>query len=634
MASKYDGLARIIIQNVGGKSNVVSLTHCITRLRFKLKDESKANTEVLKATDGIVTVLQSGGQYQIVIGNHVPDVYAVVNQIGGFGGEGAAVDSGEKEKMTLIDIISGIFSPLLGVLAATGMVKGLLALASFCGMSETSGTYIILYSVADGFFYFMPIFLGYMAAMKFGMNKFVGMAIGAALVYPNIVDLTSLEPIGTIFAGTAFETNIYTKFLGIPVLLPGGGYASSVIPVILSVFVGAKIEKLWKKIIPDVVKNFLVPMCTLVVIIPLTFLVVGPIASLAASAIGWVTSGAYSLSPIIAGLIVGGLWQVLVIFGLHWGLVPIMMNNISVIGYDAVLSPYFTATFAQTAVIVAILIKTKDKNIRSLAVPAAISGTFGVTEPAIYGISLPKKKPFIISCIASAIGGAVIGALNVKCYIFGALGIFAFPSYIDKATNDLSSMYGALIGVVVAIVIAFVLTMITYKDEEKKPAAKIEEKSAASGKSMKKSMIVSPLKGMVKPLSEVEDEAFSSGALGQGIAIEPMEGKLTAPADGTISAFFPTGHAIGMTTEDGAEILMHVGMDTVKLEGKYFTPKAKQGDRVKKGQVLLEFDIQKIKKAGYSTVTPVLITNSDQYTDIVPTDAKQANRGDTILTLL
>ena len=634
MASKYDGLARIIIQNVGGKSNVVSLTHCITRLRFKLKDESKANTEVLKATDGIVTVLQSGGQYQIVIGNHVPDVYAVVNQIGGFGGEGAAVDSGEKEKMTLIDIISGIFSPLLGVLAATGMVKGLLALASFCGMSETSGTYIILYSVADGFFYFMPIFLGYMAAMKFGMNKFVGMAIGAALVYPNIVDITSLEPIGTIFAGTAFETNIYTKFLGIPVLLPGGGYASSVIPVILSVFVGAKIEKLWKKIIPDVVKNFLVPMCTLVVIIPLTFLVVGPIASLAASAIGWVTSGAYSLSPIIAGLIVGGLWQVLVIFGLHWGLVPIMMSNISILGYDAVMSPYFTATFAQTAVIVAILIKTKDKNIRSLAVPSAISGTFGVTEPAIYGISLPKKKPFIISCIASAIGGAVIGALNVKCYIFGALGIFAFPSYIDKATNDLSSMYGALIGVVVAIVIAFVLTMITYKDEEKKPAAKIEEKPAASGKSMKKSMIVSPLKGMVKPLSEVEDEAFSSGALGQGIAIEPMEGKLTAPADGTISAFFPTGHAIGMTTEDGAEILMHVGMNTVKLEGKYFIPKAKQGDRVKKGQVLLEFDIQKIKKAGYSTVTPVLITNSDQYTDIVPTDAKQANRGDTILTLL
>lgn len=634
MASKYDGLARIIIQNVGGKSNVVSLTHCITRLRFKLKDESKANTEVLKATDGIVTVLQSGGQYQIVIGNHVPDVYAVVNQIGGFGGEGAAVDSGEKEKMTLIDIISGIFSPLLGVLAATGMVKGLLALASFCGMSETSGTYIILYSVADGFFYFMPIFLGYMAAMKFGMNKFVGMAIGAALVYPNIVDLTSLEPIGTIFAGTAFETNIYTKFLGIPVLLPGGGYASSVIPVILSVFVGSKIERLWKKIIPDVVKNFLVPMATLLAIVPLTFLIVGPIANLAASAIGWVTSSAYSLSPIVAGLIVGGFWQVLVIFGLHWGMVPIMMNNISVIGYDAVMSPYFTATFAQTAVIVAILIKTKDKNIRSLAVPAAISGTFGVTEPAIYGISLPKKKPFIISCIASAIGGAVIGALNVKCYIFGALGIFAFPSYIDKATNDLSSMYGALIGVVVAIVIAFVLTMITYKDEEKKPAAKIEEKPAASGKSMKKSMIVSPLKGMVKPLSEVEDEAFSSGALGQGIAIEPMEGKLTAPADGTISAFFPTGHAIGMTTEDGAEILMHVGMDTVKLEGKYFTPKAKQGDHVKKGQVLLEFDIQKIKKAGYSTVTPVLITNSDQYTDIVPTDAKQANRGDTILTLL
>lgn len=637
MASKYDGLARIIIQNVGGKSNVVSLTHCITRLRFKLKDESKANTEVLKATDGIVTVLQSGGQYQIVIGNHVPDVYAVVNQIGGFGGEGAAVDSGEKEKMTFIDIISGIFSPLLGVLAATGMVKGLLALASFCGMSETSGTYIILYSVADGFFYFMPIFLGYMAAMKFGLNKFVGMAIGAALVYPNIVDLTSLEPLGTLFVGTAFETNIYTKFLGIPVLLPGGGYASSVIPVILSVFVGSKIEKFWKKIIPDVVKNFLVPMATLLIIVPLTFLVVGPIANFAASAIGWITSGVYSLSPLVAGLVVGGFWQVLVIFGLHWGMVPIMMSNITVLGFDAVMSPYFTATFAQTAVIVAILIRTKDKNIRSLAVPAAISGIFGVTEPAIYGISLPKKKPFIISCIASAIGGAVIGALNVKCYIFGALGIFAFPSYIDKATNDLSSMWGALIGVVVAVVIAFILTMVTYKDDEKKTEMKKEEKPntlGISGKSMKKSMIASPLKGNVKPLSEVEDEAFSSGALGLGVAIEPAEGKLMAPADGTISAFFPTGHAIGMNTDDGAEILIHVGMDTVKLEGKYFTPKAKQGDHVKKGQLLLEFDVQKIKKAGYSTITPVLITNSDQYTDIVPTDAKQANQGDTIITLL
>jgi PTS system beta-glucosides-specific IIC component len=344
--NKYDGLARIIIQNVGGKSNIISLTHCITRLRFKLKDESKANTDILKSTDGVVTVIQSGGQYQVVIGNHVPDVYQTVCEIGGISQN--TEDSAQKgEKMgigaTLIDIISGVFAPTLGVLAATGMIKGLLALLTFAGIfTASSGTYQILYAVADGFFHYLPIFLGYSAAKKFNVNLFTGMALGAAMLYvDDVLKMASLEPVATAFAGTAFASNIYAKFLGIPVMLPASGYASSVIPIVLSVFAAGKIEAFWKKVIPDVVKTFLVPMMTLIIATPLTFLIIGPVASFLTSLIGIITSAAYNLSPVVSGLFVGTFWQVLVIFGLHWGLIPIMMANFTNYGYDIVLSPFF-----------------------------------------------------------------------------------------------------------------------------------------------------------------------------------------------------------------------------------------------------------------------------------------------------
>lgn len=615
MASKYDALARIIIQNVGGKSNVISLSHCITRLRFKLKDESKANTEVLKNTDGIVTVIQSGGQYQVVIGNHVPDVYAVVCEIGGFSTGGDSEDE-HKQKLSpgaaLIDIISGVFQPTLGVLAATGMIKGILALLTFLKiLSPESGTYQILYAVADGFFYYLPIFLGFTAAKKFGLNQFVGMALGASLLYPNIVALSGGEALMTIFSGTAFQTNVFTKFLGIPVLLPGGGYASTVVPIIIAVFFASKIEAFWKKVIPDVVKTFVVPMLTLSIAVPLTFLVVGPIASLLSSAVGVLISSMYNLSPIIAGLLVGAFWLVFVIFGLHWGLVPIMFLNFSNLGYDAVISPYFTASFAQTAVVLAILIKTKNKKLKSLAIPAFISGIFGVTEPAIYGITLPRKKPFIISCIGAAIGGGIIGFAGVKSYMLGGLGIFGFPSFINAKTNDISSMIWAVIAVVVAMIVSFIITLSTFKDDEESQL--VQNPSLVSST---EEIIYSPIKGKILPLSKVEDEAFSSGALGTGVAILPSEGKVVAPVDGVVSALFPTGHAIGITSNNGAEILIHIGMDTVKLNGKYFTSKISMGESVKKGQVIQEFDINAIKAAGYSVLSPVIITNVDKYADI------------------
>ena len=614
MASKYDALAKIIINNVGGKSNVISLTHCVTRLRFKLKDESKANTELLKKTEGIVTVMVSGGQYQVVIGNHVPDVYEVVNQIGGFVATADSENSkGGSFGTRFIDIVSGVFQPVLGVLAATGMIKGLLALLVFFNvLSTTDGVYQILNAAGDGFFHFLPIFLGFTAAKKFNVNQYVGMALGASLMYVNdVVVMAAGTPISTMFEGTSYAMNVYATFFGLPITIPMSGYASSVIPVILAVFVASKVEGVFKKVIPDVVKLFLVPMLTLIVATPITFIVIGPIASVLTSFIGVVTGSAYALSPVVAGLFLGASWQVLVIFGLHWGVIPIAFVNLTSLGYDYVLSMVFAASFAQTAVVLAIALKTKDQKLRALSIPAIISGIFGVTEPAIYGISLPRKKPFYISCVAASIGGGILGFAGVNTYILGGLGVFGIPSMINPATNDISGMVWALVAVGISMVLAFVATYVTFKDEVELDKGTIATDTKANH------VITSPFTGTVKDLSEIKDAAFSSGALGKGVAILPTVGKLYAPVDGEVVSLFKTKHALGLKSKTGIEVLIHIGMDTVKLEGKHFNAKVNQGDQVKKGDLLIEFDIAAIKAAGYSLLTPVLVTNPTDYADLV-----------------
>jgi PTS system beta-glucosides-specific IIC component len=483
MASKYDGLARIIIQNVGGKSNIISVAHCITRLRFKLKDESKANKEVLESTDGVIKVMQAGGQYQVVIGNQVNDVYDAVLEVGHLNAAGAvdedgnAVDDGGSESggkkspvSMLIDVISGTLQPTLGVLAATGIIKGLLALFDFIGLiPSTSGTYQVWYAMADGFFYFLPIILGYTAAKKFKINEFIGMAIGIALCYPAMVNSTAGEVLGTVFGGTAFEMSYYQTFMGIPVIMPASGYTSSVVPIILAVAIAAPIEHWLKKVIPDVIKLFVVPFVTLVIMVPLTYLVIGPVASILCSILSLIFNAIYSIpvvGGIIGGILIGAFWQVLVIFGLHWGLVPLAMINYGLMGYDTFLSPYFCVSFAQTFVVLAIILKTKNEKTKKVAIPAFISGIFGVTEPAIYGVTLPKKKPFVYSCIAGAIGGAFTGFMNTRSYSIGGLGLFGLPSFIDT-TGDMgiTNMIYIIIAILIASVVGFALTYTLYKDE-------------------------------------------------------------------------------------------------------------------------------------------------------------------------
>ncbi|WP_186578009.1 beta-glucoside-specific PTS transporter subunit IIABC [Aquibacillus kalidii] len=634
---KYEQLAKDIIKNVGGKENINSVVHCITRLRFKLKDESKAQTEVLKNMDGVVTVMKSGGQYQVVIGNHVSDVYKAVLAEGGLETASTEDDGGEKTGLfnRFIDMISGIFTPILGVLAASGMIKGFNALfVAFGWLDDKGGTYQILNAIGDGLFYFLPILLGYTAMKKFGGTPFLGMVIAMALVYPALEGIPkAADPLYTLFSGTMIESPVYIEFFGIPVILMT--YSMSVIPIIVSAFFAAKLEKFFTKVIPSVVRMFLVPMFTLLIIIPLTFIIIGPIATWASQLLGTATVGVYDLSPVIAGAFLGGLWLLFVMFGLHWGLVPIAMNNFANPGYDPILALIFAHSFALAGAILAVWIKSNNQKTKTLSAPAFISSIFGVTEPGMYGIALPLKKPFIFTIISSAIGGAMLGLFGTTGYVMGGLGVFQLPSFIPKGGLDMS-VYGAIIAAAVAMVLAFVLTYFfggINKNEGSKTTEPAVEPQKSGAVEVKTEEILSPLTGTVKELTDIKDETFASGMLGKGVAIEPTEGKVIAPASGTVSALFPTKHAIGITTDYGAELLIHVGMDTVNLEGKYFTAHVAQGDRIDVGQILLEFDADKIKEAGYILSTPVIVTNHDSYGSLLTTEAKEVKVNDLLITL-
>ncbi|MEH7418059.1 beta-glucoside-specific PTS transporter subunit IIABC [Neobacillus drentensis] len=633
---KYEKLAKDILELVGGKENINSVFHCVTRLRFKLKDEGKAKTEEIKNLDGVVTVMKSGGQYQVVIGNHVPDVYAAVLEVGGLSGVSESASNND-EKVGLgakfIDMISGVFTPILGVLAATGMLKGFAALIlALHWVEATSGTYNLLNIAGDGLFNFLPIFLGYTAMKKFGGTPFVGMAIAAALVHPGLTALSAGKPLYTLFKGTLFQSDIHITFLGIPVILMS--YASSVIPIVLSAFFAVKVEKGFKKVVPDVVKAFLVPFLTIMVMVPVTFLVIGPIATWAGSLLGAATIWIYQLSPIVAGLILGGFWQVFVMFGLHWGLVPIAMNNITSMHYDPVLATVTFVSFAQTGAVLGVMLKTKNKKLKSLSIPAFISGIFGVTEPAIYGITLPLKKPFIMSCIAGGIGGGIIGAFASKLWMFGGMGIFAIPSFIKPGAGLDTAFWGAMIAILVSFVVGFVLTyLFGFKDTAQKEETKVEVKKVEVKKADGPVGVVSPIRGQIVPLSEVKDQVFASEAMGKGVAINPSEGKVFAPVNGAVTTLFKTKHAIGLTAEDGAQILIHVGMDTVELDGKYFTAHVKQDDVVKAGDLLVEFDVEAIKAAGYQVVTPVVVTNTPDYKEVNVVKTGRVNTNERILVL-
>ncbi|MFL2128671.1 beta-glucoside-specific PTS transporter subunit IIABC [Ruoffia sp. FAM 26255] len=650
MAKNYDELAKDIVAHVGGEENVRDLRHCITRLRFRLKDESKADTEYLKKRDGVVTVVQSGGQYQVVIGNHVPDVYNAVINNSDIGGEASTEDDGPKGNLfdQFIDLMSGLFQPFLGPMSAAGILKGVVAILGALGMTEANGAYALLNAAGDGFFQFLPFMIALTAAKRFKMNQFTAMAVIGAMLYPTLTNLAELPVLYTLFEGTVIESQITSTFFGIPIILPPGGYYSTVIPAIFAIFIASRFEKWFAKRLPDTIKTFFTPFFTLLLSVPLSMLVFGPVATWLSDLIGAAFIALNGFSPILFGVVLGAAWQVLVLFGLHWGLVPIMILQVAQSGMSNIGAVINAVSFAQMGVMIAIYFKTKEAKVKQLSVPAIISAAFGVTEPAIYGFSLPMRTPFIISCIGGGIQGAFIGITGTMMYNMAGLGVFSIPAYIDPSGVDTRSLWMYLINIAVALLSGFVLTMFTkvpklYEDEvdvattngvalnDTSNTSLIDETTTDDGLAAQE-IIASPITGQAMPLSEAPDEVFASGAMGKGIAVEPTEGVVYAPVNATVTTIFPTGHAIGLTTENGAEILIHIGLDTVNLDGKGFEKLVENNQQVEAGQELVRFDIDLIKEAGYETVTPIVVTNTGNYSDVLVTNDSEIQQGDYLFT--
>ncbi|TLQ49950.1 PTS beta-glucoside transporter subunit IIABC [Lacticaseibacillus casei] len=609
-------LAKQLLQLVGGKQNIEQVWHCATRLRFTLKDPQKATAakQKVEALDGVITVVEASGQYQVVIGNNVSDVYqAIIKLEPSLGDSAQAANDQPKEKMTfkrtfngLLTFISGVFTPFLGAMAGAGILKGLLSLAVAVGWLTTkSGAYQIWWAAADGIFYFLPIALAFTAAKHLKVNPFVAMAIAAAMVYPNIVGLVGKPSI---------------DFFGIPVV--AANYTATVLPILLVVVVQKFLEPFFNKIWHQSVRNILAPLCLLVIIVPLTMLVVGPVSSILSNGLATAIVSLNKSVPALAGMVLGGFWQVFVIFGVHWALVPVMMNNIAQYGTDPMMPILLPAVLAQAGAAFAVFLKTRDAKMKSLAGSSTITALFGVTEPTIYGITLKLKKPFYCACVAGAVGGIIVAMSGAGSNVASLASILSLPTYLGKGFGV--SVIGDIVAFVLGVALTFVFGGINAGvKEDKTQAAQVTADHAET--------LAAPVKGTLVPLSEVPDEVFSSGTMGQGIAIEPEDNLVKAPVAGTISLVYPTAHAIGITSDKGAEILIHIGVDTVNLKGKYFKPLIEQGQKVAVGTPLVEFDYQAIKAAGYAPTVMMIVTNSDRYQ--VETRADGTTADDALMTL-
>lgn len=583
----YRILAKKITENVGGSNNISNVYHCATRLRFTLKDDSKADKKTIESLDGVISVVESGGMFQVIIGNSVNEVYDALAEFTKMKTESSFPEDAKKETLfnSFINMIAGVFAPTLGVLSGTGLIKGLLALLSSLNViSVESGTYLILNAAADSFFYFLPIFLAYTAAKKFKADSFTAMAIAGALVYPTIVQ--------------AFTDGASVDFLGLPVVL--AKYTSTVIPIIIAVWVLSHVEKFFRNILHESIKNLLTPFFCILILVPLTLIVVGPISDYASQLIASGYLAVYNLSPLVSGAIIGGLWQVLVMFGLHWGMVPIMTNNLTYFGRDTIGPACFMAVAAQAGAVLGVFLKSKNVKMRSLSLSAFISALFGITEPAVYGVTLKHKKPFFIACSVGAVFGAVVGAAGAGAIAIGPRSILTFPIYIGKSFPILVISY------FLAMILSCGLTYVFgYRDETEKQEIPREGVHLSS-----------PTNGKIIDLISVKDETFSSGMLGDGFAVIPIDNMVVSPVKGKIMTVFPTKHAIGIISDEGAEILIHVGIDTVNLNGKDFETFVQVGDYVEVGDQLLRFDNEEIKKAGYDTTVILVVTNSSEFKGI------------------
>ena len=608
MSKKYEKLAETLVQRLGGKGNIEDVYHCQTRLRFKLTDESKIDDEFVSDIEGVVKVIRNAGVYQVVIGTHVAEVFEEVEKLVDIK-EGTTVKGKKKVFEVIIDFVAGVFQPVIPALSGAGMVKALLALLVVAEIVSTENqTYMLLNMFADGVFYYLPLILAFTTAQKLKCNPILAVGVAAMMLHPNWMTLVA-----------AGETVKFFDF--IPFTLTN--YASSVIPIILVIFVQAYVEKFLRRWIPKAVELVFVPMITFVIMGILAFSVLGPIGSILGNYLGTFFTFLSETAAWAPAVLVGGLLPIMVMFGLHNGVAPLGVMQMADLGYDSIFGPgCLCSNIAQATAGAVIAFRTREKKIKQIAVSGSITAYMGITEPILYGVTLPKKYPLVATMVGGACGGLYAGLTQTHRFATGSSGLPAVFLYLGDDTTRcfMNIIIAILISAVVSGMLTFVFSLKYEKNlnlvEEKAAleTPQVEEKTALETPQVEeKRDFVSPVKGRVLPLSEAKDEAFASGALGKGMVVIPSEGIVTAPFDAKIEALFPTNHAICLTGENGVELMVHIGIDTVKLEGQYFKSYVSQGDTVRAGEKLIEFNIQGIKKSGYSEQTMIIITNSDEF---------------------
>ena len=618
----YENLAKSILEKIGGKENVSNLTHCATRLRFNLKDNSKAKTSEIKNINGVMGVVDKGGQYQVIIGNDVNHVYKEVVKIANLDNmsSNASEEVDDRKPIAkVIDTITGIFTPILPAITAAGMMKAVLALlTAFKLVTTDSQSYQIVNFMADAAFYFLPILLANSAAKKFKCNQYLAMMLGGMLLHPTFVTMVN----------TAKEAGTSISVFGLPISL--ASYSSSVLPIILGVWFMSYVEPIADKVSPKAIKFFTKPLITAVVTGIVLLVVIGPLGYIISDKIGLAIKTLETYASWLVPTLIGGLTPLLVMTGTHYGLIPIGINNRMTMGYDTIIYPGMLASnVSQGGAALAVALKTKNSEIRQLASSAGITAVCGITEPALYGVNLRFKTPLYSSMIGGAVGGLFLGLFRVCNYSGGSPGFLTLPSYIGGDT--MMNFVYARIGAVISVAVSFVSCLVLYKDKEEVTVKEDENVQRSLGNEI---IIASPMKGEIMPLNEVNDETFASEMMGKGVAIKPVDGKVVSPINGIVQTIFKTKHAIGLKSEDGTEILTHIGMDTVQLEGKHFKAYVKDGDKVKIGDTLIEFDTEAIKKEGYELTTPVIVTNTNDYLEVLARGVKKVNTGDAIISII
>ena len=626
----YHKLALDIIDVVDGQKNIANATRCATRLRLVLKETPEGAKEKVSALAGVITVVENNGQFQVVIGTHVGEVYDSVAEALHLD---ASAQEAEQPKQGIVNSIiatmSAVFAPFVYILAAAGLLQGALILITMAAPAfAKTGTYEVLNFMSWTPFTFLPIFIAITASKHFKCNTYIAILCCCALVNQSWADIAARIADGDV-----------VRFLGVK--LSETTYTSTVLPPLILVWVLSYLEHFIEKKLPDAAKPLLTPLICFVIMVPATIMVIGPASAITANAIANGYNALVAFAPALAGAIIGGLWQVVVIFGVHWGITPVVLANFDMYGYDTFQAFQTIAVVAQVAAAFGVFIKSRNKEFKGVALSAGITGIFGITEPTIYGVTLRLKKPFICGCAGGAIGAVVLSFFHSAYYAYAGLpGLLTIVNAINKDAP--MSFIGEAAACVIASVITIVAIQIVGFDDPagesgETEAAEIDTESASDDSqetaAAEAKEIESPLTGTIIPLSEVHDEVFASEMMGKGCAIIPEEGKVYAPFDGKVVGLLDSHHAVGMESTDGVEVLIHVGMDTVKLNGRCFTIHVEEGEQVKKGQLLLEFDIPGIKEAGYEVTTPVIITNSDEFHDVQMKAEGQVTAGTQILEL-